>query len=138
MPLVDKFYKRMLNFVHRCLASESMLVNFIARHGILHGQTNSVVGRNVLNCSLRYNSTCDDIFNLIFSPHDIDKHSAATADNSIIVALLIELLQCRDGELCLSGEDFNASDVASMNDRLFMHELTILYILFVCRHLFCC
>jgi hypothetical protein len=52
MPLIDMFYKRMLNFVYKCLTSESLLVNFIVRHGMTHGQMESAVGRNVLNCCL--------------------------------------------------------------------------------------
>jgi hypothetical protein len=54
MPLVDLFYKRMLNLVYRCLNSQSSLVKFVARFGILSGRMDSVVGRNVLNCSLRF------------------------------------------------------------------------------------
>ena len=46
----------MLNCVHKCLLSESLLVNFVVRHGILHGQTDSIVGRNLLHCCERYHT----------------------------------------------------------------------------------
>ena len=106
MPLDDMFYKRMINFVYKCLTSKSLLVNFIVRHGIIHGQMASVVGRNVINCCLRYHTSCNNILELEFQPQDIDKYSVATKDNSITAALLIELLQCRDGALCLSDDNF--------------------------------
>ena len=51
LPLLDMFFMRMVNFVYKCLRSESSLVNFIARNGIIYGQMDSVIGRNILNCS---------------------------------------------------------------------------------------
>jgi hypothetical protein len=80
LPLIDLFYKRMFNFVYRCLNSQSSLVNFVTRHGILFGQMDSVVGQNVLNCSLRYKTTIDCISKLAFSVHNIDIYAAATED----------------------------------------------------------
>ena len=35
LPLLDLFYLRMVNFVCKCLRSESSLVNYIARYGII-------------------------------------------------------------------------------------------------------
>ena len=61
MPLIDMFYQRMLNFVYKCLLSESLLVNIVVRHGILHGQTDSIVGRNILNCCARCLTNIDNI-----------------------------------------------------------------------------
>ena len=51
IPLVDLFYKCMLNFVNKCLSlrSNSTLVNFIVRHGIFYGEMDSIIGRNILN-----------------------------------------------------------------------------------------
>jgi hypothetical protein len=92
----------MLNFVYRCLNSQSSLVNFVTRHGILFGQMDSVVGRNVLNCSLRYKTTIDCISKLAFSAHNIDIYAAATEDVLNTNALLLELLQCRDGSCSLT------------------------------------
>jgi hypothetical protein len=118
MPLIDMFYKRMLNFVYKCLTSKSLLVNFIVRHGITHGQMDSVVGRNVLNCCLRYHTNIDNILTLEFQPYNIDRYCVASEDNSIIITLLVELLQCRDGALSLSDNKFNMSDVTTMIDLL--------------------
>jgi hypothetical protein len=118
MPLIDMFYQRMLNFVHKCLLSESLLLNFVVRHGILHGQTDSIVGRNILNCCVRYHTNIDNIINMVFQSHNITKHCAATADDSIVVGQLTELLQCRDGVFCLSDDHFVMSDIISMIDHL--------------------
>jgi hypothetical protein len=92
LPLIDLFYKRMLNFVYRCLNSQSSLVNFVTRHGILFGQMDSLVGWNVLNCSLRYKTTIDCISNLAFSSYNIDKYAAATEDVLNTNALLFGTL----------------------------------------------
>jgi hypothetical protein len=118
LPLVDLFYKRMLNFVYRCLNSQSSLVKFVTRFGILSGQMDSVVGRNVLNCSLRYNTNIDRILKMEFAPHKINRHAAASQVDLDISALLLELLQCRDGSLMLSNDNFNSADIAAMIDFL--------------------
>jgi len=55
LPLLDLFFVRILSFVHRCLRSESPLINFMVRHGIRYGQMDSIIGRNVSQCSFRYN-----------------------------------------------------------------------------------
>ena len=54
LPRLDLFYLRMINFVYKCLRSESSLVNYIARYGIIKGQMDSFMGRNISNCSSRY------------------------------------------------------------------------------------
>jgi hypothetical protein len=49
---------------------------------------NSVIGRNVINCSLRYNTTVDYISKLELSPHSIDKYSVLLrALNAVDIAL---------------------------------------------------
>jgi hypothetical protein len=95
-----------------------LLVYFIVRHGMTYGQMDSVVGRNILNCCLRYHTIIDIILALEFKPYDIDRYSVASEDNSIVVTLLAELLQCRDGALSLSDDNFNMSDVTMMKDLL--------------------
>jgi hypothetical protein len=74
----------------------------------------SVVGCNVLNCCLRYHTNSEDILTLEFHSYDIDKYSVSTGDNSIIVTQYVELLQCRDGALRLSDNNFNVSDVTTI------------------------
>jgi len=51
LPLLDLFFVCMLSFVHRCLCSESPLINFMIRDVILYGQ----IGRNISQCCCRYN-----------------------------------------------------------------------------------
>ena len=118
VPLVDLFYKRMLNFVYRCLRSVSPIVNFTVRHGMSFGLMDSTIGRNVLNCSLRYNTSIEYINNLEFRPCSIDKCASISKDNLDTVALLIELIQCRDGTLCLTDNNFSYSDTLTMIDML--------------------
>ena len=118
LPLTDLFYKRMLNFVYRCFKSESSLVRFIVRHGTLFGEMDSIIGRNVLNCASRYNTSIDRISKLEFCPFSIDKHVRSGYKNSDITDLLSELLQCRDGTLRLSDSNFSFSDVLAMIDIL--------------------
>jgi len=118
LPLVDLFYKRMLNFVYRCIKSESPLVGFIVRHGMLFGVMDSIIGRNVLNCSSRYNISIDCISKLEFRPDSVDKYVRNSYDISCTADLLSELLQCKDGTLCLSEPNFSSSDVSAMIDIL--------------------
>ena len=80
----------------------------------LAGQMNSVIGRNVINCSLRYNTTVDCISKLEFSPYNIDKYAIASQDDLNTRALLIELLRCRDGSYSLSNDFFSFVDINEM------------------------
>ena len=114
LPLIDLFHKRMLNFVYRCLNSQSSLVNFVTRHGILVGQMDSVLGRNVINCALRYDTTVDCISKLEFSPYQIDKHANANHDDLNTSVLLLELIRCRDGSCSLSNDLFSTADITEM------------------------
>jgi len=70
LPLLDMFYTRLVNFVYKCLRSESSPVNGIARRGIIYGQMDSIIGRNILNCSFRYKISLDNILNLHFQSRD--------------------------------------------------------------------
>ena len=104
VPLVDLFYKRMLNFVYRCLRSESPIVNFTVRHGMSFGLMDSTIGRNVLNCSLRYNTSIECINNLEFRSYSI-----RTASTNVLASAKITwtLLLCwsnlfnAETELCV-------------------------------------
>jgi hypothetical protein len=109
----------MLNFLYRCLKSESLLVGFIVRHGILFGMMDSIIGHNVLHCSSRYNISIDRISKLEFRPNSIDEYVRTGYDYSYTAGLLSELLQCKDGTLCLSESNFSSSDVSAMIDILY-------------------
>ena len=114
IPLLDTFYLRMLKYGHKCIRSESSLVNYIVRRGIMIGPTDSIIGRNILNCSLRYHVSLGDIANLRFQPCNIYKLFNVNEDNLVGLPLLRELLQCRDGALCLSDNNFSMSDIIMM------------------------
>ena len=117
--MLDVFYMRMLNFVYSCLRSESSLINFMVRHGI-NGQMDSTIGRNILNCSFRYDINLDDILTLHFQPRDIYHYVRANTDSSVLSLIhpLIELLKCRDGSLNLSSDVFCLADISSMINSL--------------------
>ena len=102
----------MLNFV--CLRSKSLLVNYIARYGIIYGRLDSFMGRNILNCSSRYKISLDNIFNLHFQPSD--SCIRANVGISVLLSPSIELLQGRDGSSNSSSNDFNIADISSMNN----------------------
>lgn len=116
IPLIDLFHKRMLKFIYRCLRSQSSLVNFVARHSILYCRMNSTVGRNATNFCLRYNTTIDNFINCNFNPNNIDSISTSTTPEEYHVnaTVLNELIQCRDGILCLSDDSFCQDDVAQL------------------------
>ena len=121
IPPLDLFYKRMLSFMHRCLNSQSLIVAFVARHAILHGAGESIMGRNIVNCALRYNVSQDDILTMMFSPYDIDKRYTQDENACNTATLLFELLQCRDGNLRLSSNNFDRFDIANMIELLCTH-----------------
>jgi len=118
LPLLDLFFVHMLSFVHRCRCSESPLVNFMVRHGILYGQMDSIIGRNASPCSFRYNICLHNIINLHFRPCDLISYSRSSTYSSAFISPLLELLQCRDGSLYLSSSDFNMTDISAMINSL--------------------
>jgi hypothetical protein len=75
---------------------------------------------NVLNCSLRYNTSVECISKSEFCPCITDKYvSRPTSINNLhTVTLLTELLQCRDGTLNLTDNNVCFSDTLAMMDRL--------------------
>jgi len=78
----------------------------------------SVIGRNALDCSLRYRTSVDRISKLEFASHNINTYAAASQVDLVTGALLIELLQCRDGSLTLSNDNFDKGDIAAMMEVL--------------------
>jgi len=103
-----------LSFVHRCLRSESPLINFMVGHGILYGQMDSIIGRNVSQCSFRYNIGLHNVINLHFRPCDLISYSRSSTYTSAFISPLLELLQCRDGSLYISSSDFNMTDISAI------------------------
>jgi hypothetical protein len=118
----------MLNFMYKGLTSEPLLVKFIVRHGITHGQMDSIVGRNVLYCCLHYHTNIYNILTLVFQTYNMDRYCVATEDNSIVITLLLELLQCRDGALRSSDNQFYYVRCDDDDDGPFVHVLTRFFI----------
>jgi len=103
----------MLNFVYECLDTRSSLVKFVARYSLLYGQMDSVIGRNALDCSLRYRTSVDRISKLEFASHTINRYAAASQVD-LGTGALLELLQCRDSSLTLSDDNFEKGDIAAI------------------------
>jgi hypothetical protein len=101
----------MLNFVHRCLTSESPLVCSFIRQAILNGQADSITGRDVFNCCFRHHVKIDEIMTLAFRHHEIDKLITQSDNNKAITDWLNELILGRDCMLHLSSSDFDADDL---------------------------
>jgi len=116
LPLLDMFNMHIVNFVYKCLQSESSLVYGITRRGIICGQMDSIIGRNVINCSLCYKISLDNIINLHFQPRDIYCYYRTNEGSSALISSLFELLQCRDVSLSLSSREFSTADISSMID----------------------
>jgi hypothetical protein len=63
----------------------SPLVCFVARHGILYGRIQSIIGRNALNCCLRYGTTVANIVECNFPVNNIN--IAAKMSNDDLLAI---------------------------------------------------
>jgi len=85
----------------------------------------SVVGRKVLDCSLRYNKNVDRTSKLEFAPQNINRHAVTPQVELNTSALLLELLQYHDGSLTLFNDNFNTTDITVMNDQHSVYVLTL-------------
>jgi len=93
--------------------NRSFVVNCIARRSILFCRMNSIVGRNVLSCCQRIN--IDSVIAFRFNIENIDRIANIVSDDVCNrVTMLKELLQCRDGMLCLSDDSFSSNDVEQL------------------------
>ena len=77
-----------------------------------------MLDRNVLNCSLRYSTNVDRISKLEFAPLQINIYTVASQVDSNTSTLLLQLLQCRDGSLTLSNNNFSNADISAVIDIL--------------------
>jgi len=69
----------------------------------------------VLSCCHRYSTNIDSVIAFRFNVENIDC-IANTASDDVYnrVTMLNELLQCRDGMLCLSDDSFSGNDVEQL------------------------
>ena len=76
---------------------------------------NSIIGRNVWGCCQRYNTKIESVVTCRFDIKNIDR-TASTASDDVCnrVAMLNELIQCRDGMLWLSDVSFTSYDIEQL------------------------
>jgi len=73
---------------------------------------NSIVDRNALSCCQRYSTNIDSVIAFRFNIQNIDRIANTVSDDICNrVTMLNELLQCRDGMLCLYDDSFSSNDV---------------------------
>jgi len=76
---------------------------------------NSIVGRNVLSSCQRFTANIDSVNTYRFDIKNIDRIANNASDDVCNrVTMINELLQCRDGMLCLSDDSFSSSDVGQL------------------------
>jgi len=81
----------------------------------------SIVGRNILNRSSRYEISLDNILHLHIQPRDIYSYYRANVCSAALLSSLIEPLQRRDGSLSLSNNEFNMPDISLRSTPAYMH-----------------
>jgi len=62
MPLFDKIYRRVTNLIFSCLHCDSLFICSVVLYDIHVSRTNSPIGRNATFCSLRYDTSIDNLF----------------------------------------------------------------------------
>ena len=103
--------KRSIRFSVACLFSQSRLVQFVARHGILFCKYNSIIGSNLLFCCKLFNWSVDDCVSGLLDL-SFDYFSRFYVDNLSDIELssifsLVELVSLREGYFCF--DNFNLS-----------------------------
>jgi len=74
----------------------------------------TIVSRNALGCCQRYSTNIDSVITLHFNIKTNDRiANTASEDVCNRVAMLNDLIQCRDGMLCLS-DIFSSNEVAQL------------------------
>ena len=66
LPIFDLICRRSVNFLQKCLSSDSLVVNFISFHGIFFGRSFSPMRRKALFCCKRYNVSLFDFIHIDF------------------------------------------------------------------------
>ena len=121
--MLDEIYKRSMNFVITCLSHTSSLVKYVAHHSIRFGLNFSLIGRNVLYCSILYGFDVSDVLtnNARFLSDTI--HSSARFEDTEVqmheVDLLFECVLIRDGQAALPCW-FPSTDVQSIVNYIYL------------------
>ena len=58
---------RLLSTASLCTGSESVVVQYVANYGILHGHMKSFIGRNLVTCSEHFNISVYNLVNAGFN-----------------------------------------------------------------------
>jgi hypothetical protein len=96
------------NLGDRGLSSQSFIANFVTHHSILYCRMNSTVGQNILGCCQRYNTCIDSILDCGFNVNNTDCFAGSISDDARnAVAIISELIDCRDGISSLSNSLFD-------------------------------
>jgi len=98
---------------------------------------NSIVGRNVLSCCQRYSTNIDSVIAFRFNIENIDRIANIALDDVCNrVTILNELLQCRDGMLCLPDDSFSSNDVEQLLSFLWTSLPHFLFLFLFCNLFF--
>lgn len=106
LPVMDEICRRSLNFIRACLAHESPLVRFVARNGVHFFKTISILGKNVMFFTNRYNCSLYSVM------HDningiVRRGVCHSAEAVTDVNLLYDLIMIRDNIYKLGRSDNN-------------------------------
>jgi len=113
LPIMFEICKRSVRFILACFDSQSHLVRFIARHGVLFCKYKSIIGSNLLFCCKLFNWSFDDCVSGLldlsfdyFSRFYVNNLSDFEL-NSIFT--LVELISLREGYFSLDNFNFSFS-----------------------------
>jgi hypothetical protein len=111
LPIMYELCKRSVRFIVACLCSNSRLVQFVARHGVLFCKYNSIIGSNLLFCCKLFDWSFDDcVSDLIDLSYDYFSRlyvkSLSDAELCSIFSL-VELISLREGYFCFDNSNFS-------------------------------
>ena len=105
IPLFDEICRRVTNFIHSCLHSNSRFTRSVVLHGIQVSRTYSPIGRNAAFCYLHYDTRIDNLFDTKLSSNYCFTlfKSELSADLPARANALREAILIRDGLCALSN-----------------------------------
>jgi len=97
LPVFDEICRRSINFVRACLSHESNLIRQIAVYGVYFARSESPLGRNVLFCVDRYQTSINSIvFESLYNIINLQFHSSVNVEQLRTASFLSELIDNRD------------------------------------------
>ena len=111
LPIMSELCKRSVRFIVTCLCSNSRLVQFVARHGVLFCKFNSIIGSNLLFCCKLFNWSFDDCISgsIDLSFDYFSRFYVNNLSDTELCSIfsLVELISLREGYF--GFDDFNFS-----------------------------